>query len=403
MWEEQIVSESSGRTQPQDLVWHPDALVSAAAYQDAGPSPLLGRSSLPVSYGMLVGSAPGVCIFRNRELLPITPTSATRHAEQFGGPVAWFSPLSKDPSRHPVATEDFTTSLSAAYPIRLNKNEPPARILWDGFAHSIVKAVTCEKTDPFVDLYFWDALFAGPSTQLALALLSADRILTDNQAVTEIAAGVRIDLLTEVAKLRALRILIAHLHDLHGSTTWNGTVTGVMSATSVSEKDPKNNLIRSSISAIAGLSAGVDTLILLPWNAPSKAFSDPEAALHAVRIFDLLCEESQLNKTWDPFSGAFSTEDLTESLVQAAWDLFLSMRDLSPNALRSKVFDELLPADKSNYAQSGRHVAGKKVRSVVGETIFPSPSLVIASDWRLFPLNGSTDDMTSLNNGGIRS
>jgi len=409
MWEDLIVSESGGKYSPSDLVWRPDQRVSASAFLSSGPfstsqeHPLVGRTGVPVSYWMPVGSSAGKLCLRER-LVRKTDDSSNRRSfeEHFGPVITWISPFSNPAAAGlGLPARDFTNALPPDYPICVPDSSNSAPALWDGFAYTLCTGMASpEATSPIIDLYFWDSLLAGPSTQLALALLAYDRLLSQNGPLDHIICGIRIDILTEVAKLRALRILVAHLNTVHGASEWKGVLLGVSSPTNLSAQDAENNMVRSTIAAIAALSGGVDSLSLQPWNVFSKAYSDPESALLSARVFDLLREESYLDQTWDPFSGAYSVETLTESLVQQSWDLFLALRLLSPTALRAKLFDDLIPADKLIFNQSGRRAKGKIERAVVGDTIYASKNKPISGSPALFPLNISSERLSSAAVGG---
>lgn len=432
MWEEQIIEESGGKIAPSDLIWHPDPLISSPAFLAKSPysseveQPLVGRSSVNVDYYVPVGSSTGALWLRKRLLN--RPTLKPPD-ELFGPLLCWFSPLMSlrevdsaisASGRQPANADqsyDFTHRLPADYPIKNERTPSAVTACWDGFAHEVLRGDSSKAEEPklpvqpLVDGYFWDTLKASPSTQLALTLMGADHLLSHQKAVDYVFTGVRIDVLTEVAKIRALRILLSHLHSLYGLPSWSGTLLGIMSPVCMSAKDPDNNLIRGSIAAIAGISGGVDALTLQPWNLFSEKYADSEAALTSVRIFDLLCEESRLDKTWDPFAGAYNVEYLTEEMVQKAWDLFLEMRSISTESLKKTLFNDLLPKDEQSFQQSGRHSKAKKQRSVVGDTIYPSPDAVSPSENMsnasqngsavdLFPLDGPRTLLSSMNPGG---
>ena len=86
------------------------------------------------------------------------------------------------------------------------------------------------------------------------------------------------------------------------------------------------NLLRSQTEAMSAALAGVDSIVVTPFDAPYKPSDDfSERIARNQQI--LLKEESHLDKVVDPAGGSYYVEMLTASLAQEAWKLFLDVED----------------------------------------------------------------------------
>jgi len=86
------------------------------------------------------------------------------------------------------------------------------------------------------------------------------------------------------------------------------------------------NLLRSQTEAMSAVLAGVDSLVVTPFDAPYKPSDDfSERIARNQQI--LLKEESHLDKVVDPAGGSYYIEMLTKSLAESAWKLFLEVED----------------------------------------------------------------------------
>jgi len=86
------------------------------------------------------------------------------------------------------------------------------------------------------------------------------------------------------------------------------------------------NLLRSQTEAMSAVLAGVDSLVVTPFDAPYKPSDDfSERIARNQQI--LLKEESHLDKVVDPAGGSYYIEMLTKQLAESAWKLFLEVED----------------------------------------------------------------------------
>jgi hypothetical protein len=349
MWEDLVFTESKGKLRAQNLNWFPDPRIEMAAFSEtAGVGEVVRTHSGTDYFALADASVHGVLRLQG-ELTAFN----------------WISPYS------PSLLQDVQKSSSESRYIDLTASE----IL--GCPSGITTYL------PFVDGYCWDHLYAGATTQLALVLFSADRLFHLGISPDFVTTSVRTDLLGETSKLRALRVLLEHLARLHELNEYTWRIIAVSSSTCFSPVDQENNMIRNTIAGISGILGTADALALQPWNVLEKGYSDSDAAVLSHNLFHLLCDESQLDKIADPLAGSYSVENLTDALIQKGWELFLELRELTPKQVSDRLNSDILQADRQNYAQGGRHVDGKKIRSIIGQTHFAE-----SSDHGLAPPSG---------------
>lgn len=376
MWDDLVRTESGGRLEAQDLVWFPDALVAMEAYSESSKYLLSCKNDSEVGYLDMVASEIDGLLYL---------TGSTKH-------FAWVSPfatsLPKAPNDYDLLFDD-----TAAQILRSGSNS-------GGQAPSEHGSISKQEAFPLkldaasatVDAFCWDALRAGATTQLALALYSAMRIFESERFPRHILIGVRTDVLTEACKIRALRQLLDHLWTLHSDTPPSYQLMAVTSAVTLSASEPENNMVRNSLAGLAGMLGAVDFLSIQPWNVYQSGYHDPKAAELSRNLYHLLCKESHLDKVIDPLAGSYSVEDLSAKLIKSGWDLFLELRSLSPSAVAALLDNRLLPADRSNFNQGGRHESGKAERVQVGVTHFTERGNPVAKkNAPIFPIPSSFD------------
>jgi methylmalonyl-CoA mutase len=124
----------------------------------------------------------------------------------------------------------------------------------------------------------------------------------------------------EIAKIRALKLLWAHLMDAYGITNLSLPPIDVRFAPASQTADPHQNMIRAATQAMSAVIAGVDRLTVQP--AEDTAFGRRIAR----NVQHLLKMESYLDRVIDPAAGSYYIEKLTDALAEKAWGLFQTIR-----------------------------------------------------------------------------
>ncbi|QXT35188.1 methylmalonyl-CoA mutase [Sphingomonas sanguinis] len=127
----------------------------------------------------------------------------------------------------------------------------------------------------------------------------------------------------EVAKLRAARVLWHRAMTQLGAKDERSKMLRThcqTSGVSLTEQDPYNNVIRTTIEAMAAMLGGTQSLHT---NALDEAIALPTdfSARIARNTQIVLQEETGMTKVVDPLGGSYYVENLTQSLVDGAWEL----------------------------------------------------------------------------------
>ena len=134
----------------------------------------------------------------------------------------------------------------------------------------------------------------------------------------------------EVAKLRAARTIWAQIMENFGAKNPKSMMLRThcqTSGASLTEKDPYNNVIRTTIEAMAGTLGGTQSLHT---NAFDEAIALPtdDSARIARNTQIILQEETGITNVVDPLGGSYYVESLTNDLVQEAWKIISEVEDM---------------------------------------------------------------------------
>lgn len=133
----------------------------------------------------------------------------------------------------------------------------------------------------------------------------------------------------EIAKFRAGRMLWAQIVKAYEPKCECGCKMRVHAETGSWNKtfyDPYVNMLRTQTEAMSAALGGADSITVLPFNAiyeEPTTFSDRIARNQQL----LLKEESHFDKIVDPAAGSYYIEELTASIADEAWKLFLEIQD----------------------------------------------------------------------------
>ena len=183
---------------------------------------------------------------------------------------------------------------------------------------------------------------AGATCEIELAYTLADGL---EYIRTGIAAGMDIDSFaprlsffwaigmdhfTEIAKLRAARLLWAKLVNKFNPKNQKSLALRTHCQTSgwsLTEQDPFNNVARTCIEAAAAAFGGTQSLHT---NALDEAIALPTdfSARIARNTQIYLQKETQITKTVDPWAGSEFIEKKTEEIADKAWKLIQEVEDL---------------------------------------------------------------------------
>jgi methylmalonyl-CoA mutase len=127
----------------------------------------------------------------------------------------------------------------------------------------------------------------------------------------------------EIAKLRAARVL---WHELMSQFKPKNPASAMLrthcqtSGVSLQEHDPYNNVVRTTIEAMAAVLGGTQSLHTNAFDE-AIALPTPFSARIARNTQIIIAEESQMTRTVDPLGGSYYVESLTNSIVEAAREI----------------------------------------------------------------------------------
>src|SRR5262249_9572229 len=132
--------------------------------------------------------------------------------------------------------------------------------------------------------------------------------------------GIGMNFFMEVAKLRAARFLWSRIMTGFGAKSPESLMLRThcqTSGVSLTEQDPYNNVVRTTIEALAAVLGSTQSLHT---NSFDEAIALPtEFSARIARNTQLILQnESQVTKVVDPLGGSYYVEALTHSLASAA-------------------------------------------------------------------------------------
>ena len=134
----------------------------------------------------------------------------------------------------------------------------------------------------------------------------------------------------EVAKLRAARVLWHRVMSEFEPQKPGSLMLRThcqTSGVSLTEQDPYNNVVRTTIEALAAVLGGTQSLHTNSFDEALGLPTDFSARI-ARNTQLILADETGVTRTVDPLGGSYYVESLTASLVDAAWELIGEVEEL---------------------------------------------------------------------------
>jgi methylmalonyl-CoA mutase N-terminal domain/subunit len=153
-----------------------------------------------------------------------------------------------------------------------------------------------------------------------------------------------IDFFEEIAKYRAARRIWAReLRETFAAKkerSWQMRFHTQTAGVSLTAQQPLNNIVRTTIEALAGVLGGTQSLHT---NSFDEALALPteDAVTVALRTQQVIAHETGVTNTVDPLGGSWFVESLTDEMERRAYDYFHKIDELGG----------MVAAVKSNYPQ----------------------------------------------------
>ena len=168
----------------------------------------------------------------------------------------------------------------------------------------------------------------------------------------------------EIAKLRAARLLWAKTmakYNPKNPTSSSLRTHCQTSGVSLTEKDPYNNVIRTTIEAMAAVLGGTQSLHT---NALDEAIALPtDFSARIARNTQLVLQhESGITKVVDPLGGSYYIESLTNSLVKHAEELIAEANEFGG---MTKAIEAGIPKQKIEESAARKQARFDRVEDIV--------------------------------------
>jgi methylmalonyl-CoA mutase len=165
--------------------------------------------------------------------------------------------------------------------------------------------------------------------------------------------GIGMNLFMEIAKLRAARTLWHRIMTDLGAKSDKSKLLRThcqTSGVSLTEQDPYNNIIRTTIEALAAVLGGTQSLHTNSFDEAIALPTDFSARI-ARNTQLILAEESGITAVADPLGGSWYVEKLTRELEERAWEL---IQEVEQHGGMTKAVAEGLPKHRIEEAAAAR-------------------------------------------------
>ena len=183
--------------------------------------------------------------------------------------------------------------------------------------------------------------------------------------------GVQGNYFMEIAKFRAARLLWAKIAKAYGccDEACKMHTSATTSTYNMTIYDAHVNLLRSQTEAMSAAIAGVDSIVVTPFDVTYKKSDDFSERLARNQQL-LLAEESHFTKVIDPSAGSYYIENLTAMIADEAWKRFLGIQEdggMLAQVIAGKVQDDI----EATQAKRFKDVAQRK-ECLLGTNQFPN-------------------------------
>jgi methylmalonyl-CoA mutase len=168
----------------------------------------------------------------------------------------------------------------------------------------------------------------------------------------------------EVAKLRAARLLWHRIMDGFGAKSEKSKMLRThcqTSGVSLTEQDPYNNIVRTTIEAMAATLGGTQSLHTNSFDEAIALPTDDSARI-ARNTQLIIAEETGMANVADPLGGSYYVEALTQELADRAWAL---IEEVEAMGGMTKAVAEGMPKRRIEEASAARAARVDKGEDVI--------------------------------------
>jgi methylmalonyl-CoA mutase len=180
---------------------------------------------------------------------------------------------------------------------------------------------------------------ADPALELAYTICNANEYLdvaiSRGMKIDDFAPrlsfffGIGMDFFMEIAKLRAARIIWSQTIKKYNPKNPKSLLLRTHCQTSgysLTEKQPHNNIVRTTLEALASVMGGTQSLHTNSFDEAIALPTDFSAQI-ARNTQLILQKETEISKTVDPFGGSYFMESLTLDLVEKVYEIIAEIKE----------------------------------------------------------------------------
>lgn len=184
--------------------------------------------------------------------------------------------------------------------------------------------------------------------------------------------GISSNYFMEIAKFRAARMLWADIvkqYEPKCDCACRMCVNATTSEYTMTLFDTYVNMLRSQTQTMSAALAGVHSIVVTPFD---KTYEQPDDFSERIARNQqlLLKEESHFDKVVDPAAGSYYVEELTTSLANEAWKIFLKVEEeggFLEAAKKGFVQDDINASNDKRHADAAR-----RKEFILGTNQFPN-------------------------------
>ena len=195
-----------------------------------------------------------------------------------------------------------------------------------------------------------------------------------------------INFFEEICKCRAMRRMWAKIvRERFGSKeprSWQLRFHTQTAGSSLTVQQPLNNIVRSTIEALASVLGGTQSLHVSCYD---EGYSVPsqEAAQLSLNIQNIIAFETGVTSTIDPLGGSYYVESLTDQLEEEAWKILSRIEE--QGGMVEASLSGWVQQEKADFIRQYQDEFEKKKRIVVGVNEFRSEASAPIDIFRVPP------------------
>lgn len=210
----------------------------------------------------------------------------------------------------------------------------------------------------------WGNEYMAQLTEAGISGAEAARNIKFNMGVSE-------NYFMEIAKFRAARLLWAHIVSTYTDDTEAARmcINAETTTYNMTMFDSYVNLLRTQTEAMSAAIAGVHSIVVTPFDSIYEQPTDFSERIARNQQL-LLKEESHFDKVVDPSAGSYFIEELTTSLADAAWKIFLKMED--EGGFLQAIENGTVQDDINNTNAARHNDAARRREFILGTNQYPN-------------------------------